>query len=233
MTESLRQQDMHAENSLAEFMDSYLYSRMTSTDGSPFKFTRMHDKEQQMKGVDVCIETGGKKILIDEKSSLYYSNAMIPTFAFELDSIQRGHRNPVEGWFINDALMTEYYMLIWPNVKCENKDNTWIRKDIGVLRKDDFTIVEAMLIPKIELRQKIEQIGYGKDRLVEYAKRLRQLYAGSNEQKEEKISDEIKIMYSGRLAEKPVNLVIRKELLKESARKIYLISQDGYATIKE
>ncbi|WP_051656467.1 hypothetical protein [Butyrivibrio sp. AE3004] len=233
MTESLRFQDMEAEKSLAEFMDDYLYSRMHAKDGGPLRFTRMQDKESQLKGIDVCIETGGRKIFIDEKSSLYYSNAMIPTFAFELDSIQRGHSEPVEGWFINDALMTEYYMLIWPNVKCENKQSAWVRKDIGNLRKDDFTIVEAMLIQKVELRNRIESIGYTRDRLLEYAKRLRKLYEGDNGQKEEKINDEVKFMYSGRLAEKPINLVVRKEVLKESAKKIYLISQDGYATIKE
>ncbi len=233
MTESLRYQDIKAEKSLADFMDEYLYSRMHTNNGSPLRFTRMQDKESQLKGIDVCIETDDKRIYIDEKSSLYYSNAMIPTFAFELDSIQRGHSEPVEGWFINDGLLTEYYMLIWPNIKCEIRDKTWVRKDIGVLRKEDFTIVEAMLIPKLELRKRIESYGYDKDRLVEYAKRLRQLYESENSQKEEKINDEVKIMYSGRLAEKPINLVIRKEVLKESAKKIYLISQDGYATIKE
>lgn len=124
--ESFRNQDMRAEQRLGEFMDAYFYSKLKSKNGAPISFIRMSDRDSQLKGIDVCIETDGRKMLIDEKASVYYSNAMIPTFAFELDSIQRGHTEPVQGWFINDELMTEYYMLIWPNVKCFQQSGQWV-----------------------------------------------------------------------------------------------------------
>lgn len=82
--ESFRDQDMRAEQQLGEFMDTYFYSRLRSKIGRPLNFIRTSDKERQISGIDVCIESEGKKILIDEKASVYYSNAMIPTFAFEL-----------------------------------------------------------------------------------------------------------------------------------------------------
>ena len=233
MTESLRQQDIKAEKSLAEFMDAYFYSKLSATDGSTFRYTRIHDREQQLNGVDICIEIGDRKINIDEKASFYYSNAMIPTFAFELDSIQRGHVNPVSGWFINDDLLTDYYMLIWPNIKCEQKDGVWVRKAISSIKKNDFTIVEAMMVSKLELREFIRCLGYSKDLLIKYAKRIRSEYYGVDEQKTELLIDGLKIMYSGGIAEKPVNLVINKRILRELAKKVYLISQDGYAEIKE
>jgi len=230
--ESFRNQDMRAEQRLGEFMDDYFYSKLTAKDGGDISFKRMSDRDSQLQGIDVCIETAGRKMIIDEKASVYYSNAMIPTFAFELDSIQRGHKEPVEGWFINDSLATEYYMLIWPNVKCSQVDGKWIRRDIGDIRKEDFTIVEAMLIEKSDIRITLEHAGYSRNHLIEYAKRFRAMNEPVVTKKEEQVIENVKIMYSSQLAEKPINLVIRKELLRDLAKAVYLISPDGFATIK-
>ena len=232
MTRSYRDQDMMAEKSLAEFMDTYFYSKLESKQGGLLTFKRMSEKESQLKGIDVYIETGGSKLLIDEKASLYYSNVMIPTFAFELDSIQKGHPDPIPGWFVNDTLETEYYMLIWPNVKCIRQGDQWIRKDIQNLSKDDFTIVEAMLIKKSDIRMELAKQGYDRGRLIERAKQFRALYGMAVQKQDEPLINNVRISFSGQLAEKPVNLVIRKELLRRLAKGIYLISSDGYAMIR-
>lgn len=230
--ESFRNQDMRAEQQLSEFMDSYFYSRLHEKDGKPLHFERIRDPQLQLQGIDVCFEIDGKKWFVDEKASLYYSNAMIPTFAFEIDSLQKGHSNPVEGWFINDALKTQYYMLIWPNVKCEKKGKQWVRKNISELTKYDFTIVEAMLIKKDDITIQLKKYGYDKKYFIDYAKGIRSLYGKENCKNEEDLCDNAKIVFSKHLAEQPINLVIRKELLKKLAKAIYLISADGYATIK-
>lgn len=232
MTESLRNQDMKAENELANFMDSYFYSQLVAKDGGKLSYKRISDRRVQLNGVDVCIEAANREMLIDEKASVYYSNVMIPTFAFELDSIQGGHSEPVEGWFINDELKTEYYMLIWPNIKCIRDGNQWIRKDIKDISKDDFTIVEAMLIKKSDIRKVLERNGYDRPRLIEYSKKMRELYSKENSKQEKELMENVKITFSGQLAEKPINLVIRKELLKKLAKGIYLISEDGCAAIR-
>lgn len=230
--ESFRNQDMKAEEKLGEFMDEYFYSRLNSKGSTPLSFKRMKDKESQLNGVDILIEVDGKCMVIDEKASIYYSNAMIPTFAFELDSIQRGRTEPVEGWLINDNLATEYYMLIWPNVKCIKQDKQWIRKDIKKLQKDDFTIVEAFLVPKQGIRMELERRGYDREHLILYAQKMREMCSGKTDMKKETVDDEIEFSYSGQLAEKPVNVVIRKSLLQKLAKGIYLISADGYAVLK-
>ena len=232
MIESFRHQDTLAEQMLGDFMDEYFYSRLKTRDGRPLEYKRVSDKEAQLKGIDVCIELDDRKIFIDEKASIYYSNAMIPTFAFELDSIQKGHPLPVEGWFINDELETEYYMLIWPNIKCNLQNGKWIRKEIKDIRKDDFTIIEALMIKKSDLRERLGSQGYDRIRLIEYARRFRDMCGKADERFEEDIIDGVKIVFSGQLAERPINLVIRKELLMEMAKRAYLISADGFATIK-
>ena len=230
--ESFRNQDMRAEQQLGEFMDRYFYSQLKDRNGNSLNYTRMSDKESQMNGVDVCIELESRKMLIDEKATLYYSNAMIPTFAFELDSIQKGHSEPVQGWFVNDELQTEYYMLIWPNVKCIQQGNQWIRKDIKSLGKNDFTIIEAMLVRKTDIRHALKRIGCDRRHLLKYAKDIRKLCSDENVKREKDLTGDVKVSFSGQLAEKPVNLVIQKKLLKKLAQGIYLISSDGYATIK-
>ncbi len=232
LAESFRNQDMHAEHMLADFMDEYLYSKLTTHDGRPLVFERMTDKESQLKGVDISIENGNKKINIDEKASIYYSNLMIPTFAFELASIQRGYDEPLIGWFLNDELDSKYYMLIWPNIKCIHNKGQWIRQQIGYIHKDDFTIVESMLILKEDLRRFLETNGYDKDRLLAYAKDLRERCTKIDDRYEEELFDGVKIFFSGKLAERPINVVIRKEILYTLAKRVYLISADGFANIK-
>lgn len=229
--ESNRNIDMRAENQLAEFLDNNFYSRLHDRNGNIVIFDRKKDKESQLQGVDIELIADGKTFVIDEKASIYYSNAMIPTFAFEIDSMQKGHSAPVEGWLVNDKLRTKFYLLIWPNIKCEQKNGQWVRKDLDDINMSDFTILEAMLIEKQRLLIEIEKHGCSKTHLNEYAKSLRQLMNNRNESKYETIDDDIKIMYSGKLAEKPINVVIRKSLLKSIASATYLISEDGYAQI--
>lgn len=229
--ESYRNIDMKAEEELASFLDNNFYSKLHDKNGNSVKFDRKKDKECQLQGIDVELMADGKKFIIDEKASFYYSNAMIPTFAFEIDSIQKGHEEPVEGWFVNDRLKTEYYLLIWPNIKCELQDGQWVRKNLKGIKLSDFTIVEAMLIEKQKLLIEVERHGCNKSYLVEYAKRLRLLMNNKNESKSENIDDDIKIVYSGKIAEKPINAVIQKKLLKSIASATYLISEDGYAQI--
>ncbi len=237
MERSCRAEDMRAERALAAFMDDCFYSKVASRKGGSLTFQRMTDCASQQKGIDVSIKTDGQEMLIDEKASLYYSNLMIPTFAFELDWIQPGQRHRLPGWFLDERQDTKYYMLIWPNVKCTHKDNAWIRKDIRALSKNDFTIVEAMLLKKTDLQTALRQQGYDRKRLEDCAARFRKTCDADPEKTDrpsnEDLNGYLRLSYSGQLAEKPVNLVIRKEFLKKLAKGIYLISSDGYAALKD
>lgn len=220
---------MQAEQMLAYFMDHNFYSKLRGKDGHMIRFERFNDRENQLKGIDVKIEVEDRILLIDEKASFYYSNAMIPTFAFEIDSIQKNRL--IKGWFVNDELKTEYYMLIWPNVKCHKEGKNWIRKDLSDIQERDFTIIEAMLVEKKKLLNEIEKHGFTTNRLLTYAQEIRKRVNNGNEKEEQRLDDDIRIVYSGFLNEKPVNAVIKKSLLKSIASAVYLISEDGYAQI--
>lgn len=242
MAGSNRKLDMASEAQLADFMDAYFYKkseakRKNTPDWVSYK--RIYDETLQKQGVDVIATTARGRFCIDEKAAIYYSNAMIPTFAFELDSLQ-GDDNDVltDGWFVNDDLKTQYYMLIWSNVKCKkvkDKDNDksviWVRADVQHILKHDFTILEAMLISKVRLRKALEDnFHLDKVRLLKYAHELRDpkdktgniIY----------LNNSVKVQFSDQLKEQPVNAVVQKNFLKQYAQAMYYIGEDGFARIQ-
>lgn len=232
--ESFRKQDMKAETVLGEFMDNAFYSKLRDKDGNKVGFKRVTDAVAQRKGIDVIIEGQGKRFLIDEKATLYYSNMMIPTFAFEVSSIQKSSTVPVEGWLVNDALETNYYMLIWPNIKCKrNAEGVWERVPLDRLHRQDFTIVEAMLIRKKKILEFLEENGWPKERIIAFANEIREYYRFNTENIKLPVqeTDGFYFYYTAKLAEKPINIVIRKEILKKIADASYFISNEYYSDI--
>lgn len=233
--ESFRKQDMKLETELGSFLDEYLYPDILKQYKAYSKFIRIKDRQQQLQGIDVIIENGNKSTInIDEKASVYYSNAMIPTFAFEINSYQRDGNEPVIGWLLNDNLKTDYYNLMWPNVKCiQNNEREWIRKPLSEIRKPDFTIIESMMINKKKLIERIEKdiVPKFEMKLLEYATKIRRndLVLTNNKVC---LATGYNIVYTENLKEKPINLVIKKNILSDVADAIYLISQDGSARIK-
>lgn len=233
---SFRKQDMKAERSLGEFMDASFYSKLHDKDGNSICFERITDVTMQQKGIDVIIKAQGHHFFIDEKATLHYSNMMLPTFAFEVNSIQRISTAPVDGWLLNDDLKTEYYMLIWPNVKCvqSSKGDKWERVSLCDLKKNDFTIIEAMLVKKKSILEYLAKNSWGKDRIIAYAKKIRDSY--QDDLKDERIYlkgiEEFYFFYTKKLAEKPINIVIRKEILRQLADASYFISAERYVEIQ-
>lgn len=226
---SLRRQDMRAESELGKFMDEAFYSKLHDNQGNPVKFIRYEELDKQKQGIDVCLEVRGKSYLIDEKASLYYSNAMIPTFAFEVEFIQPRYGKHVIGWLLNEQLKTEYYMLIWPNVKCDG-ENEWKRISINELKKNDFTIVEAMLIRKQDILTYLKNNFWDKKRIISLAEKLRD--AKNTDGLLPNKKDDFYFTYTKGLAEKPINIVIRKKVLRKLALADWFISRENYAKIE-
>lgn len=232
MTKSLRVQDMKAEKVLGQFMDKAFYKKLRDKNGEKIKFRREMEQTIQLQGVDMVLETPEKTFYIDEKASLYYSNLMIPTFAFEVDSIQKSSKEPIEGWLFNEKLKTEFYMLIWPNIKCKKQSKeVWTRKELNELRMEDFTIVEAMLIEKAKILEYLKELGYTKEKIKLCAEQIRSAGEVKPNQKYLDKNQESYFYFSPHLAEQPINIVIHKNVLKRLAKANYFISQDYYAKI--
>lgn len=86
---SKRKEDMKAEQELGRFLDDYFYNRLKE-EHPTVCYERQYTKQTQMDGIDVVVQTDETPIMyIDEKVSIYYRNTMLPTFAFEINSIQK------------------------------------------------------------------------------------------------------------------------------------------------
>lgn len=227
---SNRTTDMKAEKVLGVFLDRYFYSWL-ARENSGLKCKRQYNVTSQLNGVDVIIQKGEKVLKVDEKAAIYHSNTMIPTFAFEVNSIQNDNGYPILGWFLNDNLQTNYYLIIWTNVKCElNKEiGLWVRKELTELKSTDFSIIEAYLIRKSVLRAFLARDGWNKAAILRRAELIRKTKCS---QKIDVGHKEFYFYYSEHLAEKPINIVIKKSTLYKLSDRAYLISQTGVAELK-
>ena len=215
---SRRAADMSAESELAEFLDENLYSHLLG-EGKFLSIERMAEKEQQLQGIDVIAKTQSSVAYIDEKAQLYYINKDIPTFAFELQFLKGGR--VIEGWFLNDELKTNHYLLIWPFASVT---------DVKELKKEDFTKLDALMISKAKLRRELASLGLDKGILAQRASQLRRTRTYG------KITTGIQGVYyfasdPSKYAEAPINIVVSKARLVSLADAHYEITKNGFSRI--
>lgn len=212
---SRRDQDMSAEAELARFIDEYLYARFPNS-GSFKTIARVHDKEQQLQGVDVIFTAvDDREFRVDEKAQLYYLNKDLPTFAFEINFLRSGW--PTTGWLCNDTLKTDLYLLIWPFAK---------QDDPKGIRADQFTKADCLLIQKKAILRFLEKNGLPIERMMRDAKKIRE------EGKTGKLPIEgVRGIYyyasnPNRYREAPINVVISKKHLLSIKQRRYIVTRE-------
>lgn len=215
---SRRAADMNAESELAEFLDENLYSNLLG-EGKFLSIERVAEKEQQLQGIDVTAKTQNSVFYIDEKAQLYYINKNIPTFAFELQFLKGGR--VIEGWFLNDELKTDHYLLIWPFASVT---------DVKELKKGDLTKLDALMISKVKLRRELASLGFDKETLTQRASQLRRTRTYG------KIPTGMQGIYyfasdPSKYAEAPINIVVSKARLISLADAHYEITKNGFSRI--
>lgn len=217
---SNRIQDHHAESELAKYLDNHIYpiflNFLQSKGFSIIKGERVYTKKEQLKGIDYKISFvyEGKvgTFKIDEKAQLYYMKNPLPTFAFEIDSLQKGFITP--GWLFNGILETNVYMLIYPKSKELNLCN---------ISQKDFFDVECIFILKSKLISELNKIGYTSYYCLNTANLIRNNRlpynkdTGTSYKYYSNLNDKISLSYTYNLLEQPINLVIKKDFLKALA----------------
>lgn len=219
-SKSRRYFDMTAADELAAFLDSYFYGPLLA-EGNFTSFKRIHDRDLQLKGVDVELSTASLTARIDEKAQLYYINKDLPTFAFELQFLHDGQ--PCTGWFLNETLLTDYYLLIWPKARVARA---------GSVKKDDFTELDALMVSRKKLHGFLDRNGLSRKVLEAKAALLRP-HASDRKFHEKKIRTGLGGVYyrvsdPQRYAEAPINLVIGKRHLLSIASAHYKITKNGF-----
>ena len=174
----------------------------------------------QLKGVDVEAKASSRVARIDEKAQLYYINKNLPTFAFELQFLKNDR--VLTGWFLNEDLITDYYLLIWPKAKTDI---------IREIKADDFTELDALMVSRKKLHMYLDRYGLHRKQLIDKAEELRRSGRIGKIPTGEKgiyyyVSDPRKY------AEAPINLVIGKNHLRTIADAHYIVTPSGFRRIK-
>ena len=158
-------------------------------------------------------------------------STMLPTFSFELLNDQSGNI----GWFINDELKTEYYLLVYHEIDGCGCSYTRNKAAINV---DNVIHTRALLIKKSKLRKYVEEQlnGVSYEQIIEEIqeeskdKKGRQKYVLSNKhikEKDKNGGNEIYFTVSNQLRERPINVIIRRTKLEEMAERIWDVDGNG------
>lgn len=201
MYHSLRKSDAEKERILNVFLDKYLFRQKYFSN-----VDRKTDIENQINGIDVQLDIDDlnlKNINIDEKAQLHYLDGGLPTFAFELIFRNR-NLDFVLGWLMDATKLTTHYLLYFVKTKDGKSLNN----------VEDIIYVEYLLISKIKLIKYLEEEDLTQTKLTQMAYELKNKESGAHHK-----SNQLPyyFFYSDQLAEKPVNLIIRKKKLYELA----------------
>ena len=164
LDKSLCDKDTKASEIISNFLDNTLYDTLVKT-GKIRKYERVFDKKRQFEGVDVIFYlNNGHELAIDEKYAVQYINCNLHTFAMELSTRTKDKSHFLQlGWFLNDELSTDYYILVWP---CTFDGNTRDKNEIDALRTDELTCIDVALVSKDAIRTNLYNKGYSKDVLM-------------------------------------------------------------------
>lgn len=186
---------MEAERELAKFLDKHLYTKDIFT-----RSDRTDNASTQIDGSDIIISIpslGIRDAIVDEKASIYYINKDLRTFVLEISFLNRGYQIQ-EGWFVNDQLSTQYYLMQW--IKA-NVADPW------QVKEGNITEIECVLISKKKLKDYFEREGYDKTRLIQLSQQMR----ASQQKMLAPSGKPYRFFYTQNLAEKPVNILLNKE----------------------
>ena len=191
---TFRTKDMEAERELAKYLDKHLYTKPIFT-----RAERTDNAITQMEGSDIIVSIpslGIENAVVDEKSAIHYINGDLKTFVLEISFLNSGYHFS-EGWFIDDTLSTDYYLIQW----LKGDVNHWTE-----IKEGNLTEVECVLVSKAKLKAYFESEGYTKERLLQISKEIRN---GNNVSVP--YGKPYRFHFSYKLAEKPVNILLNKE----------------------
>lgn len=216
-----RAQDHHAEQELSKYLDKNIYPVVLNYykkvyNNYDVRGERVVDRKNQLDGIDYRFTIKNNQntiyINIDEKSQLYYMKKEIHTFAFEIDSLQKGFISP--GWLFDQDKKTNVYMLIYPKSD----------KDLASVTINDFHDVECYLIDRNIIFNLLNDKGFTKEFCESYSSYIRNNgkdYYDDNGNRYKYLAKDTNDMlirepyftYSYNIFEHPINLILLKNTL--------------------
>ena len=199
--DSKRKLDNLIEHNIANFLDENFWSKF------PNGFIRQTEKKYQYQGIDVTLLTKNSlSVNFDEKAKIYNClNSVLQYPSFEIQFVNRaGVVQP--GWFCQ-KLSTDYYSFI--GVYTVNENN-----DINCLSSaNSISACDVLWCKKQEVIDFVQQTTSLND-LWNDAKELRNESKSLGGSKNRKYYKNFWLTHSTSLFEKPVNLVMPRNTLK-------------------
>jgi hypothetical protein len=192
----IRKEDEKCADIVSKFLEKHFYNKVEN-------YEKIDDKEQQVKGVDVIFILNGKQYVCDEKAAIRYVNKNLQTFAFELSFLGKGDKL-IDGWLISNTKINNSFLCIWID-----KADYDLLEDI-----DDIKEMEIALVDKNKLMEYLQNLGWTVSKLNVKADRMRK---NPKEPQGEIETNGCRFVCSRKLAEKPVNVLVSREKLKEIA----------------
>jgi hypothetical protein len=190
---SLYSQDLTQEGILQKYLDQK-YTQ------AGLSFTRVKDKNLQHKGIDVIMKGSSQSVNVDEKAQLHYINQSLPTFAMEISYLKAGRLR--EGWLYDKNKATEAYALVFDIKLTSNVSR--------LARMEDISSCEVMLLYRNKLLDALSNNGLTREYCMGKSEELRQ----GRGNKKIIFDSNFNFQISSHLEEAPVNLIIRKTLLR-------------------
>lgn len=195
----LRDEDEKLSEEIGDFLDKTFYLEET-TDS-----IRIKDKKLQISGIDTIFTYQGQKYECDEKAAVRYRN--LKTFSLELSFIDKNGDIAV-GWFLSQKNRNNSYLFVWI---------------------DDGEI-EIALVEKSAILKYLQSLGWTNELLLKKQRKIR--YALDNDKFEylgNLDNDGLKFHYSKQLVEKPINILLYRDVYRKLAifNKFYSIKEFG------
>lgn len=203
---TIRDTDELRSKAVSDFLDKYYYDPMCAE--------RCHDKDRQIKGIDVVLSKGDVIGNVDEKAMTNYVNRNVDTFAFELEYTDRSgtKRN---GWLIDKDTLTDYYMLIWVVATTENLQS-W----------EDIIMLDCIMIPRASVVGFLTFKTYDYIGLKLLCDKIKNEPVSFNKRYYRPTDQDFYFVYSHTLKERPVNVVFYKSLIKSLSIKEFTVTRN-------
>ena len=192
----IRCEDEKCAEIVSQFLEKHFYNKTEN-------YEKIDDREKQLQGVDVIFFFNNKQYICDEKATIRYVNKCLQTFAFELSFLGKGDKL-IDGWLISNTKINNSFLCIWID-----KADYDILEDV-----DDIKELEIALIDKQILVDYLQSLGWTVNKLHIKADRMRK---NRNEPQGDININGCRFVCSRKLAEKPVNVLVSREKLKELA----------------
>ncbi len=228
---SLRYFDSIAEQEVARFLDSALYK---SLEGD-WSFKRTREREEQLQGIDCCWSNGDINYNVDEKAAIHYINQDLKTFVMECSFLRvdktTKEKIPTLGWFLNEELKTDAYLLcyihaderLYPVVQ----DKKYMREYFKTLEAEDIEAVYCIFVRKSDIMAYLESQGYSREALIERVKEYREVCETDAGEDVALQGRDFYLKFTRDLPEQPINLVFKRKKMEELAISRYMVHRDG------